>query len=122
MSSATRNARLTGAVTSLRTLGESVAVPSGTVLAVVEVPGHEGELRAQATTTSGRLALPHQALPQMWLAEADAAALREQDAVTVRGVGYLVARLTPDGAGMVRVQLALLGTEPLPRPEWRQWR
>lgn len=102
--------------------GEPVTLPSGAGVAVVELPGATVELGAAGTRTAGRVSVPHQMLPVLHLVSADAAALRERDAVTVRGVEYLVVSLTPDGAGMTAVELMRPGAEPQPRPEWRQWR
>lgn len=102
--------------------GEPVALPTGTVQAVVDLAGQGMDLRSRGSNTGARLSLKHQAPPVLWLQSDDAAALKEQDAVTVRGVGYLVVNLTPDGGGLTQVELMRPGAEPALRPEWRQWR
>jgi hypothetical protein len=124
MTAASRLDRLNRAVVSpTRGAGELVRLPRGEVLAVVELPGDAAEaLGARGTKTGSRLPLQHQVHPALLLTAAAAAGLLEQDPVTVRGVGYLVVNLTPDGQGMTRVALMLPGAEEGPRPEWQQWR
>ena len=56
--------------------------------------------------------------PSVTLATADAAALVEGDAVTARGVAYLVVRADPDGTGLTHVHLmpaAAVNPDPLAR-------
>lgn len=101
--------------------GEPVILPAGTVQAVVDLAVHGVDLRARGTSAA-RLALMHQAPPVLWLQTADAAGLKEQDPVTVRGTNYLVVTLRPDGAGMTACELMRPGAEPGPHPEWRPWR
>ena len=110
-------------VSSTRGAGERVHLPRGDALAVVESPGEAHDvLGSRGTKSGGSLPLQHQAHPALLLLERDAVGLLEQDPVTVRGSGYLVVQMTPDGLGMTRVTLMLPGAEDGPRPEWRQWR
>jgi hypothetical protein len=102
--------------------GEAVILPTGAAFAIVDLAGLPVELREQGTRTQGGLDIGQQVNPVIHLREEDAEALREQDPVTVRGLGYLVVRLTPDGAGMTLVELMRPGQETAPQPTWNQWR
>jgi hypothetical protein len=71
---------------------------------------------------SGGVRVAAQSTPALLLAEAAVGTLAVRDAVQVRGAQYLVAALTPDGAGLVRVALLAPGLERDPLPEQRPWR
>ena len=106
----------------LLVFGEEVGLPSGVFTAVVELGALDTALAIPGTRTGQPLPMEHQQAPGMFLAQADAADLREQDPVTIRGEQYLVVKLYQDGAGFTRADLMRPGAEPGPRPEWNQWR
>ena len=113
---------LADCVTAVDSFGEAVTLPTGAAFAVVDLEGVPFESRARGSEVGSRLGLDQQASPVLWLREEDADGLLEGASVTVRGLGYLVVRLDPDGAGITRVEIMRPGSELEPRPEWRQWR
>ena len=118
-----QTARLNAAVVSATVgFGEAVTLPTGSTFAVVALEGMAIESRERGATLGARLGIDQQAAPVLWLRSEDAEGLLEGAAVTVRGLGYLVVRLDPDGAGVTRVEIMRPGPEPGPLPEWRQWR
>lgn len=123
MARADLHADILAAAFDLSAFGELCLLANGApVLGVVEVPVISRELRGQGTRTGGRIGVPHQVQPTVLLRDVDAAAVREQDALTIRGTVYLVVALAPDGQGMTQIHLMLPGAEDGPRPELRQWR
>lgn len=122
MSIATRHARIAAAVIAPHAFGEDVALPSGTVRGVVDMPWTPVESRPRGSNIGSRVAIDHQQPPVIWLRTEDAAGLREHDPVSARGESWLVVSLAPDGAGMTEVQCMRPGAEPGPHPEFRTWR
>jgi hypothetical protein len=113
------------AATVVATHGEPVTLPGPRVVsAVVMLPGADVGLGASDADrgASGGVRVAAQSLPALLLPAAAVGTLAVRDEVMVRGDQYLVVSLTPDGAGMVRVDLLAPGVERDPWPEQRRWR
>lgn len=97
-------ADLNAAVTDPAAFGEPVIRPDTTEVSGIFDP--RGDLPGAAWPEIGAaLRLSQQGNPVVYLAEAAAAGLAENDRLTIRGADYVITRLDPDGSGLVRLEL-----------------
>ena len=83
--------------------GEPVLLPSGEVHGVFSLFDPPVVVGSEVGLVFRPSQQPN---PRLWLQEADAAGLREGDAVTVRGDVYHVTRIDADGSGLRVLSLA----------------
>lgn len=86
--------------------GEPVTLPDGAVVLGVFNP--QGRPQPDADWESGigvAAVLARRTNPDVALLDASAAGLVRQDLLLIRGAGYRVVALEPDGAGLTRVEL-----------------
>lgn len=99
--------------------GEPVLLPDGAELrGIFSLHGQTAGGVGSMVGVLGRPAA--QDNPELYLLEADAAALPERAALSVRGVSYIVASKDPDGEGFVRC--GLMPAAAAPADSMERWR
>ncbi|NCC41458.1 MAG: hypothetical protein EOM21_18945 [Gammaproteobacteria bacterium] len=101
-------AALADALTDPECFGESVTLPCGAAVHGVFVPDPAPQtLWGQPETpTLGGWGRAPRATPELYLEPADAADLKAQDRLEVRGTTYRIAKLDPPHDGLIRIELA----------------
>jgi hypothetical protein len=103
----------------LRTYGEPVTLAGGSVKTGIFTLGADMSLLEDRSNRISSLAIEQQASPKLRMLETDAIGISERDEIIVRGVDYIVIRLTTDGDLWTTIELGQVSDSPLTDNGWQ---